>query len=117
MLPVEISRTTHESQAELMLRADERLFWFRGHFPQQPLLPGIAQLDWAMRYGVEILAPQWRFCAVESLKFQRPVLPGNTLRLTLNWKEDKRQLAFCYHIVRARGDELPASNGKITLCQ
>lgn len=117
MLPVEISRTTHESHAELMLRADETLFWFRGHFPKQPLLPGIAQLDWALRYGMEILAPQWRFSAVENIKFQRPVLPGNTLRLTLSWREEKRHLAFSYHIVRQLGDELPASNGKITLCQ
>ena len=39
MLPVELACQQHEAQAELLLRVDADLFWFRGHFPQQPLLP------------------------------------------------------------------------------
>ena len=52
MKPHEIER--HQAQANhleivLHLRAD--LFWFRGHFAVQPLLPGVAQIDWAMSYA------------------------------------------------------------------
>ncbi len=62
MKPHEIER--HQAQANhleivLHLRAD--LFWFRGHFAVQPLLPGVAQIDWAMSYALTLLAPGWRF--------------------------------------------------------
>ncbi|STH09161.1 putative fatty acid degradation enzyme [Escherichia coli] len=54
MKPHEIER--HQAQANhleivLHLRAD--LFWFRGHFAVQPLLPGVAQIDWAMSYAAQ----------------------------------------------------------------
>lgn len=57
MKPHEIER--HQAQANhleivLHLRAD--LFWFRGHFAVQPLLPGVAQIDWAMSYALTLLA-------------------------------------------------------------
>ncbi|AIR69988.1 3-hydroxyacyl-ACP dehydratase FabZ family protein [Dickeya fangzhongdai] len=134
MLPVELSRACSPSQAELLLYVDAGLFWFDGHFPRQPLLPGVAQLDWALHYGREILAPGWRFLSVENIKFQHPVLPDKTLRLTLNWLEEKQQLTFSYHIVvngptvvngqiAANGQDAPAqtgqaaSSGKIRLCR
>ncbi|MBP2846242.1 hydroxymyristoyl-ACP dehydratase [Dickeya oryzae] len=121
MLPVELSRVCSASQAELLLYIDANLFWFDGHFPQQPLLPGVAQLDWALHYGREILAPGWRFLSVENIKFQHPVLPGKTLRLTLNWLEEKQQLTFSYHIIAAGQAATEtgqaASSGKIRLCR
>ncbi|MBO8134280.1 3-hydroxyacyl-ACP dehydratase FabZ family protein [Dickeya fangzhongdai] len=134
MLPVELSRACSPSQAELLLYVDAGLFWFNGHFPRQPLLPGVAQLDWALHYGREILAPDWRFLSVENIKFQHPVLPDKTLRLTLNWLEEKQQLTFSYHIlvngqivvnrqIAANGQDAPAqtgqaaSSGKIRLCR
>ena len=49
MKPHEIERhqaQTNHLEIVLHLRAD--LFWFRGHFAVQPLLPGVAQIDWAM---------------------------------------------------------------------
>ncbi len=66
-----------------MLLIDADLFWFQGHFPAQPILPGVAQLDWVMHYGIALLAPGKQFSAIENIKFQQPILPGKTLRLTL----------------------------------
>jgi 3-hydroxyacyl-[acyl-carrier-protein] dehydratase len=56
---------------------------FAGHFPQRPLLPAIFQLE------IVRLAAEWlqnRPLAVEEIskaKFQRPILPGETLILNL----------------------------------
>ncbi|XBS70898.1 hydroxymyristoyl-ACP dehydratase [Acerihabitans sp. KWT182] len=116
MLPVELARHVHERQAEFCLRVDGDLFWFQGHFPDVPLLPGVAQLDWVLRYADETVAPGWRFSAVESIKFQRPIPPGGTLRLRLAWLEDKHLLTFSYRILRQDAEEL-ASSGKIALCR
>lgn len=114
MLPVELSLQQQETRAELMLRVDADLFWFRGHFPGQPLLPGVAQLDWVIHYGTRLLAPGKVFASVENIKFQQPILPGSTLKLTLDWQAEKG-LSFQY--LRVQGQQLyVASSGKIRLC-
>lgn len=119
MLPIELARSENVTaddveQVVIELRVDRELFWFNGHFSRQPILPGVAQLDWVMRYGTELLAPQWCFSAIDNIKFQQPVLPDNRLRLTLHWHAVKQQLTFTYHILGA-DEERIASSGKITL--
>ena len=48
MLPVELNAQQQGATLTLRLHADAELFWFRGHFPTLPILPGVAQLDWAL---------------------------------------------------------------------
>lgn len=51
---------------------------FAGHFPEQPLLPGALLLD--------LIIASWGapVAAVPSVKFQRPVGPGERLTLTFS---------------------------------
>ena len=42
-------RQTQPEKLEIILHLDPALFWFQGHFAVQPLLPGVAQLDWVIR--------------------------------------------------------------------
>ena len=44
-------RQAHPQQLEVVLHLDPELSWFRGHFAVQPLLPGVAQIDWVMHYA------------------------------------------------------------------
>lgn len=104
-------------QAEIELRLDPTLFWFQGHFAIQPLLPGVAQLDWVMRYANELLAPDFRFHSIQNVKFQAPLLPGNRLLLTLEWQEAREMLAFSYQRLADNGERFTASSGKIRLCR
>ena len=74
MKPHEIERhqaQPHQIQIDLYL--DPTLFWFRGHFAVQPLLPGVAQIDWVMHYATTLLAPGWRFHSIQNVKFQAPL--------------------------------------------
>ncbi|MGE9550490.1 3-hydroxyacyl-ACP dehydratase FabZ family protein [Erwinia amylovora] len=114
MLPVELSCQQQGGQAEIVLRAQAELFWFRGHFPGQPILPGVAQLDWVMHYGLKLLAPDKAFSSVENIKFQQPILPGSTLKLMLSWNAAKNWLLFDYQILGAEQPQR-ASSGKIAL--
>ena len=117
MMPREISRPQlSEDQAEVVLHLDADLFWFQGHFPVQPLLPGVAQLDWVMHYATTLLAPGFRFHSIQNVKFQAPLLPENTVTLSLRWQEEKQILTFSYqrHDGEARHT---ASSGKIRLCR
>lgn len=82
--------------AEALLRLDASLAAFNGHFPQAPVLPGVAQLDWAIRLGREAFALPSRMLRLEALKFQQIARPGMQLRLELDWHPDRAMLAFLY---------------------
>jgi 3-hydroxyacyl-[acyl-carrier-protein] dehydratase len=70
---------------------------FAGHFPGRPLLPGIFQLE------IVRMAAEWvqnRPLAVDEIaraKFQRPILPGETLKLAL-------KLTAAENVVSARAN-------------
>ncbi|WP_428944152.1 hydroxymyristoyl-ACP dehydratase [Pantoea sp. FN060301] len=116
MKPHEITRhQAHLQQLKIALHLNPDLFWFKGHFAVQPLLPGVAQLDWVMHYATGVLVPGWRFHSIQNVKFQAPLLPEMTVTLALNWQEDRQLLAFSYqsHDGEARHT---ASSGKIRLC-
>jgi 3-hydroxyacyl-[acyl-carrier-protein] dehydratase len=70
---------------------------FAGHFPQRPILPGVFQLE-IVRMAAEWL--QNRQFAVQEIakaKFQRPVLPGETLTLSLKLSETEGLISARAH--------------------
>lgn len=69
---------------------------FLGHFPGQPILPGVVQVDWAIRLGEATFGALGRFQAVEHLKFQAVIEPLESMELRLCWDDAKRQLDFVY---------------------
>lgn len=70
---------------EFNFSADDPVF--AGHFPDRPILPGVFQLE------IVRMAAEWVLNCGLSLqevvrgKFQRPVLPGETLKLSLKLSE------------------------------
>ncbi|WP_257307142.1 hypothetical protein [Geothrix campi] len=70
---------------------------FSGHFPGQPVLSGLIQVDWAARLGQEAFGPLGTFQGLEHLKFQAPILPDEPLELHLDWVPTTGLLRFRYH--------------------
>ena len=74
--------------------------FFQGHFPQQPIMPGVLQIE-AMAQVAGILLFHSRkdnkslgfFRAIENVKFRRPVVPGDQLRLEVLLDKKKGGLA------------------------
>ena len=85
-----------DAKADLEIVLDPELAVFDGHFPQIAILPGVAQLDWAVRWGREAFAMPPRFLRMENLKFQRVLRPGTRVRLHLEWQQAKSALVFRY---------------------
>jgi 3-hydroxymyristoyl/3-hydroxydecanoyl-(acyl carrier protein) dehydratase len=67
-----------------------------------------------MAYAAE-LAPGMRFSSIDSVKFQRPIVPESELELNLHWDASRNVLNFTYMLLNEQGS-VPASSGKIKLC-
>jgi 3-hydroxyacyl-[acyl-carrier-protein] dehydratase len=59
------------------------LMCFDGHFPGNPILPGVVQVDWACHFGQEAFGPLGVFTSIRNLKFMQIVRPGDALHLEL----------------------------------
>ncbi|AJK45811.1 AMP-binding protein [Burkholderia plantarii] len=78
------------------LRVPPSLVHFVGHFPGCPILPGVVQVDWAVRLaGGEIGAPH-AVRSIDHLKFKAPVLPGAVLVLSLAHDAERRRVRFAF---------------------
>lgn len=95
-LPEPQWRERSPQRAVLALQVVPELRVFDGHFPGMPVLPGVAQLDWAVEFARQCFALPARFCRIEQLKFQQPVIPPQQLELALQWQADAGLLVFRY---------------------
>ncbi|MFN0277096.1 MAG: 3-hydroxyacyl-ACP dehydratase FabZ [Pyrinomonadaceae bacterium] len=63
--------------------------FFAGHFPGAPVMPGVLQIEALAQLGAILVLREFEdrenkipfFSAIDSAKFRRPVVPGDTLML------------------------------------
>ena len=82
--------------AKLGFIAHPGLPWFGGHFPGTPILPGLAQVHIAERLAEELWAVRPGTHNVSRLKFNRVIQPGETVELSLSFRQDTGKLTFKY---------------------
>lgn len=95
-LPAVTKVEARDTAVTLDLELDEGLAVFDGHFPDAPILAGVAQVDWAARLARAHLDVPLTFRKLEALKFQRLIQPGDPVRLELKWDAAKAKLHFAY---------------------
>jgi acyl-coenzyme A synthetase/AMP-(fatty) acid ligase/3-hydroxymyristoyl/3-hydroxydecanoyl-(acyl carrier protein) dehydratase len=83
-----------ERHADLFLLIDAALAQFDGHFPQQTVCPGIAQVEWALLFARRWLALDGPFRRLENVKFQRVLAPGTVCRLRIELDPARQRLDF-----------------------
>ena len=76
---------------------------FAGHFPGQPIVPGVVLLDQAILFAEKMLACPAGNWQVGNAKFLSPVLPGEVLTYALTQSQVGRLLLQC----NARGARWP----------
>ena len=83
-----------DSCVELSLRVQADLPYFSGHFPGQPILPGVTQLAWVEKYGKLLFPITQPFSRMEVIKFKKIIRPDDKLMLQLKWNEGSGKLYF-----------------------
>jgi 3-hydroxymyristoyl/3-hydroxydecanoyl-(acyl carrier protein) dehydratase len=80
--------------------------WFDGHFPDQPILPGIAMIAMAFdvarhkeaQKGINI-----RLISVKRVRFKKPVRPDEPFTLVLS--REQKELGISYHFIILLNEE------------
>jgi acyl-coenzyme A synthetase/AMP-(fatty) acid ligase/3-hydroxymyristoyl/3-hydroxydecanoyl-(acyl carrier protein) dehydratase len=84
------------SHYQLILHIPDNLFYFAGHFPGNPILPGVVQTHWAVHYARELFSGLDDFLGLEAVKFQHIIQPGAVVTLDMQWHADREKLHFVY---------------------
>jgi 3-hydroxyacyl-[acyl-carrier-protein] dehydratase len=94
-------------------------YYFQGHFPGKPVMPGVLILEAVAQTGGLLLLMDipdrdkklLYFVAVDDARFRRPVVPGDQLRIEVNvlaWRGD-----FCKLEGKATVDGQLAAEGTV----
>lgn len=84
------------------------LLYLEGHFPGQPILPGVVQVGWAIHFFKTLFGDPGDFMRLEALKFQQVIQPGKKICLNLVWDQTQDRLTFHY-----TGSEYSYASGRI----
>jgi 3-hydroxymyristoyl/3-hydroxydecanoyl-(acyl carrier protein) dehydratase len=79
--------------------------WFSGHFPGQPILPGIALIYMAEQAIVQdalAKGEQVQLHALKRVRFTQPVRPGETLSLNISGEEAGEEILFSFKVANKK---------------
>ncbi len=99
-LPAATDLNVSSHRADFTICLEDDLPYFQGHFPYTAILPGVAQIHWAMKWGRQYLDIKKNFVGMEQVKFHMPVKPGDHLCVSLDWDIEKSLLSFRYTLAK-----------------
>ena len=87
--------------------------WFSGHFPGEPILPGIALvyivkqaiIEEALKKGTQL-----HLHSLRRIRFTQPVRPGDKLSISINSEDTGDDILFSFKVIR---EENVVSSGRI----
>ena len=100
--------TPEQGTAHIRVAADSP--WFDGHFPEAPVLPGVAQLGMVHDLLCRMLGRRLPVHQVGRVRFKQIIRPGDRLTLTVNAGSDGESRSF-----RITGDQGLVCSGQIRL--
>ena len=91
-------------QRRLLMDISSKLEWFCGHFPGNPVLPGVVQLHWAVIVSLAFFRFRSVPAEIKRLKFKSIVVPPKVLELTV-CRTEENEVQFVYASLRQQHSE------------
>ncbi|WGE91022.1 AMP-binding protein [Actinobacillus genomosp. 1] len=92
--PIWLHTIEQDNSLELIGKVPLDLHYFKGHFANFPLVPGVIELQWVIEQLPRLLQREIEIERVDNLKFQQFLRPHDDLHLTLNWDVVKQRVKF-----------------------
>jgi 3-hydroxyacyl-[acyl-carrier-protein] dehydratase len=109
MLLVDWAQANDEntSMGRYTVRGDE--FFLQGHFPGNPVVPGVILCEILAQSGSVIVANKIRgatpyFTGIKEAKFKRKVIPGDTLEVECKIIRERKPFYFAQAIGKVNGE-------------
>lgn len=94
--PIVVERRLDAPTAESVIAIPVELRYLRGHFPGHPVVPGVVQIKWALEEAARQLGTGMHVRALEAVKFNRIISPGEQVTLSLRFDDKSNKLHFLY---------------------
>ena len=102
--PSILSRYDDSPHRRILLEISPGLGWFRGHFPGNPVLPGVLQLHWAVIVSMAYFGFDSVPAEIKRLKFKNVVIPPRVVELTIS-RSGQHEVRFVYSGLGLRHSE------------
>lgn len=87
-------------------------FWFKGHFPNYPVTPGVLMIEMLAQAGAVCMLskPEFKgkiglFGGIDKAKFRRQVVPGDVLDLEVEVTRQRGPVATCKALASVDGEK------------
>lgn len=109
MLLVDEIEIDAEGTAHATYRIREDEFFCRGHFPGNPIVPGVIQCEimaqsCALLVKDEIVGKTTLYSGIDKVRFKHPVYPGDLCEVTASLKSKRGNLFFCEALLKVDGN-------------
>ena len=100
MLLVDEVEMDADGVAHAKYRIKEDEFFCRGHFPGNPIVPGVIQCEimaqsCALLVKEDILGKTTLYRGIDNVRFKHPVYPGDLCEVTAKLKSKRANVFFC----------------------
>jgi 3-hydroxymyristoyl/3-hydroxydecanoyl-(acyl carrier protein) dehydratase len=98
-------KTTNGNNIEALADVPADSPWFSGHFPGEPILPGIALvyivkqaiIEEALKKGTQL-----HLHSLRRIRFTQPVRPGDKLSISINSEDTGDDILFSFKVIRKK---------------
>lgn len=95
------------AHAQYRIKDDE--FFCKGHFPGNPIVPGVIQCEimaqsCALLVKDEIVGKTTLYSGIDKVRFKHPVYPGDLCEVTARLKSKRGNLFFCEAVLNVAGN-------------
>jgi 3-hydroxymyristoyl/3-hydroxydecanoyl-(acyl carrier protein) dehydratase len=95
-------KATNNNHIEALAEVPADSPWFSGHFPGEPILPGIAlvhMVKQAINQDALKKGDKLNLHSLKRVRFTQPVRPGDTLSININAEDTGENILFSFKVV------------------